>query len=174
MTTDPDPDPQSDLRSRVEAANARNAQRLASRARDARDSAERIVREHPVAVIGGAIAIGAVLAAVLPRRNRRFIARKGSAIGAGTGKLLLDLAMKAAAAAASASQSSKGRIITMRESAMDSAQGMSHEIDRLASGATERTRELGENIAARGSEVAAKVRDSVSKRGATLKIGEPD
>lgn len=163
MTTDTDPAPQTDLRSRVEAASARNVQRLAARARDARDSAEQIVREHPVAVIGGAIAIGAVLAAVLPRRNRRFIASKGAAIGSGGGKLLLELAMKAAAALAATSRSSKDRIITIGESAMDSAQGMSHEIDRLASGAAERTREMGESIAARGSEVAAKVRDSVSK-----------
>lgn len=36
------------------------------------------VHEHPIATIAGGLALGAVAAALIPRRNRKFIARKTS------------------------------------------------------------------------------------------------
>lgn len=36
------------------------------------------VQEHPIATIAGGLAIGAIAAALIPRRNRKFIARKTS------------------------------------------------------------------------------------------------
>ncbi|MEZ5688598.1 MAG: hypothetical protein R3E21_07430 [Caenibius sp.] len=165
MMTKPDSgaDSRSDLRTRVEAARERNADRLANTARRVRDDAKQIVREHPVAVIGSAIAIGAVLAAFLPRRNRKFIAAKSAALGASGGKVAIDLAMKAVTAMIAAGAASRDSIKAAGNSAMDSAHGMGQELERLAVEATDKAREIGENAATRGSNVASKVRDRVKK-----------
>jgi ElaB/YqjD/DUF883 family membrane-anchored ribosome-binding protein len=38
------------------------------------------VREHPVMTIAGGLAIGAVAAALIPRRNRAYVAKQGSVL----------------------------------------------------------------------------------------------
>jgi hypothetical protein len=40
----------------------------------------RFVHEHPAMVIAGGLAIGALAAALIPRRNREFVAEKSSAL----------------------------------------------------------------------------------------------
>ena len=40
----------------------------------------RFVHEHPAMVIAGGLAIGAVAAALIPRRNREFVSEKSSAL----------------------------------------------------------------------------------------------
>ena len=46
----------------------------------AQTKAVAFVREHPVMTLAGGLAIGAVAAALIPRRNRRYVAKQGSMI----------------------------------------------------------------------------------------------
>lgn len=73
MTTQPriSADSRDSLRSRIEAAERRNAERsLADQARAAADAAVDYTRAHPLTVIGGALAIGLVIG-LLTRSGRR-------------------------------------------------------------------------------------------------------
>ena len=58
------------IRQRVDQASTRNARRLAERAGEARDGAVAFVAEHPLATVAGGIAVGALIAAVLPRWSK--------------------------------------------------------------------------------------------------------
>ncbi len=59
------------IRHRVDEASARNARRIADRASEARDGAVAFVSEHPIAAVAGGIAVGALAAALLPKRSKR-------------------------------------------------------------------------------------------------------
>ncbi len=68
----PSPDKRDALRARIEAAERRNAERtLADQAREAASSAAQYTRAHPLAVVGGAVALGLVIG-LLTRPGRRF------------------------------------------------------------------------------------------------------
>lgn len=130
------------LSHRVEQAQARTAaraDRAAASASTAAGSAVKLIKDHPLATIGGAIAIGAIVAQVLPGK-----------IGKGSRKRsrrALDLAAKAAALALA-----YGKRTT--ESAADSGRDNAiklghagHELgDRMAEAFNHLARELGNRL----------------------------
>jgi len=70
------------LRARIEAAERRNAERtLADQARAAAGAATDYARAHPLAVIGGALALG-LLIGLATRPGRRVASRAVGAVGA--------------------------------------------------------------------------------------------
>ncbi|MFN4019087.1 MAG: hypothetical protein ACK4IC_01060 [Erythrobacter sp.] len=70
------------LRARIEAAERRNAERsLADQAREAAEAATDYARAHPLAVVGGALALG-LLVGLATRPGRRVAARAAGAVGA--------------------------------------------------------------------------------------------
>ena len=91
-----------ELWNRIEAAQARNARKLAERAAATRDSAIRLAKEHPLKLIGGALAIGAMAALLIPKGNRRFLGRKSSALASMVARLAADYATSARTAMKSA------------------------------------------------------------------------
>ena len=71
-------DKRADLRRRIEAGQARNEERgLADYAKSAADSATTFAKEHPIAAVAGAIAIGLAIGAAT-RPGRRAVRRTGS------------------------------------------------------------------------------------------------
>ncbi len=97
------------LRTKIEAGERRNADKsLTDYARDARDGATSFVKEHPIATLAGGLALGVLVAAVVPgpgRRLRRTASARGTALagvlaelGLAYGTQLLDGAGKAARA----------------------------------------------------------------------------
>lgn len=44
------------------------------------EQVSRFVKDHPVMVIAGGLALGALAAALLPRRNRAYVAKRSSAV----------------------------------------------------------------------------------------------
>lgn len=81
-----------DIAKRVSAAEKRNADRgLADFASDARDSATAFVKEHPIKTVVGGLAIGALIAAIVPGPGRR-LRRKASARSAMIAGVVADLA----------------------------------------------------------------------------------
>jgi ElaB/YqjD/DUF883 family membrane-anchored ribosome-binding protein len=68
------------LRARIEAAERRNAERsIADQARDAAAAATDYARAHPLAVVGGALAIGLVVG-LATRPGRKVAARAAGAV----------------------------------------------------------------------------------------------
>ncbi len=89
--------PRDSLRARIEAAERRNAERnLADQAREAAAAATDYARAHPLAVVGGALALGLVIG-LANRPDRKVAARAAGAVGAA-----------ASGAASSASSGVKG------------------------------------------------------------------
>lgn len=75
MTSDQKRD---ELREKIETAEARNAERtMGQYARDARDSATGFVKAHPIATVAGGLAIGVLIAAVVPARGRKLSVKLG-------------------------------------------------------------------------------------------------
>jgi ElaB/YqjD/DUF883 family membrane-anchored ribosome-binding protein len=73
--TDTNPDARDELRAKIEARERRIAERtLADEARDAAEAATNYVRENPLKVVGGAIALGIVIG-LMTKPGRRAAAR---------------------------------------------------------------------------------------------------
>jgi ElaB/YqjD/DUF883 family membrane-anchored ribosome-binding protein len=74
--------PRDSLRARIEAAERRNAERtLADQAREAAAAATDYARAHPLAVVGGALAIGLVVG-LATRPGRKVAARAAGVVSA--------------------------------------------------------------------------------------------
>lgn len=74
--------PRDSLRARIEAAERRNAERsLADQAREAAAAATDYARAHPLAVVGGALALG-LLIGLATRPGRKVAARAAGAVTA--------------------------------------------------------------------------------------------
>jgi hypothetical protein len=134
----------------------------------ARDKASAFVREHPALTIAGGLAVGAVAAALIPRRNRRYVARQGSM-----------LAEVIAAAGASIAQQALASFDTASTTVRDGAQSLAHraehagevafeKADRARHAAMDRAQALlgrkmpeptlGERLAARAQAIAGRLR----------------
>ena len=74
------------LREKIEAGERRNAERsLGDYAREARDGATSFVKAHPIATVAGGLALGVIVASLVPGPGRRLScasAAKGSALAA--------------------------------------------------------------------------------------------
>jgi len=77
MTT-PNPDARDELRSKIEARERRIAERtIADETRDAASVATEYVKQHPIQVVGGAIALGLVLG-LMTRPGRKAVGNTAS------------------------------------------------------------------------------------------------
>lgn len=148
---------------KIEAAQARNTKRLAEQAASARDNVIRIAKEHPLRVIGGAVALGALAAVLLPRRNRRKLGRKTSAFVTMATKLALDYALSTQKAARKAGRASRRRISDLSETLVDSTESFRQEVDRIASEAGDAARGLGEDLTKRRMRAAEKIKARIGR-----------
>ena len=97
----------------------------------AHKQAARFVREHPVATIAGGLAIGAVAAALIPRGNRRYVARQGS--------MLADAIAAASATIAHQALSSLDSASSTVRSGAHSLASRASDVGEAAAGRAERT-----------------------------------
>lgn len=126
------------------------------------------VREHPVMTLAGGLAIGAVAAALIPRRSRRYVARQGSmiadAIAAASATIAqqaltsLDTAStgvrRSAHAVASRAEHAGEAVIDRAGGAAQAAYGKAQALlGRKPAPPT-----LGERLAARAAEIAGRFR----------------
>jgi len=76
MTTD---EKREELREKIQAGETRNAERtLGEYARDASEKATDFVKEHPIATVAGGLAVGVLLAAIIPGPGRRLSKKVGT------------------------------------------------------------------------------------------------
>ncbi len=127
---------------------------------DAPDSAQTraiaFVREHPVMTLAGGLALGAVAAALIPRGNRRYVARQGSMI-----------AEAIAAASATIAQQALSSLDTASTGVRRGSQAVASSVEHAGEAAYGRARSLlgrkhvpttlGERIAARAGEIAGRL-----------------
>ena len=93
--------------------------------------AANFVREHPVMTLAGGLALGAVAAALIPRRNRRYVARQGSLI-----------ADAIAAASASIAQQALTSLDTASSGVRRSSQAVASRVEHAGEAAYGRARSL--------------------------------
>lgn len=148
---------------KIEAAQSRNAEKFAEYAANARVSAIRITKEHPLRVIGGAVAIGAFLAIVLPKRSRRKLGRKSSALVTMATKLGMDYALRTQKAAKKVGLVGQKSLADLSETLVDSTDSFRQDIDRIASEASGTARGFGGRLAKRGARVAEKMKAQIGR-----------
>lgn len=144
-----------ELWNRIEAAQARNAAKLAERAAATRDGAIRLAKEHPLKLIGGAVAVGALAAMLIPKGNRRFVGRKSSALAGLAVQLATDYAASARTAMKSARAAGQETAAGLAETLMDRATGLRQEADRLTGEASDLARDIRAQVA---KKVSARIR----------------
>ena len=115
------------------------------------------VREHPVLTIAGGLAVGAVAAALIPRRNRAYVAKQSSLI-----------ADAIAAASASVAQQALGSLETASSGVRRGAHAVASRAEHAGEAVVGRAQALlgrkpvpptlGERIAARAGEIAERLR----------------
>lgn len=140
------------LRSRIDAAERRNADRtLADDAREAAKAAADYTRAHPLTVIGGALAVGLVIG-LLTRPGRQFAGRMvSSATGAVSGA-----ANSATSGVKSITSRGSSRVGTMfGEAAVAYVMTLVDEMLEAARSGQERAGELGDAAGAQARKLKA-------------------
>jgi ElaB/YqjD/DUF883 family membrane-anchored ribosome-binding protein len=137
------------LKNKVAAAQKRNADRsLGDYAREAADGATSFVKEHPITTVLGGLAIGALIAAVVPGPGRR-LRRKASKRGAVMAGILAELASTYGAqlldGASKAAREGQSRLADLGETVVDSAQRAQRETGSLADSAGDTARSIGKS-----------------------------
>ena len=83
----------------------------------------RFVQEHPAIVVAGGVALGVLAAALVPRRNREFVAEKSSALLDGLGAAGLMLVREAIERAETAGEGLRNGLGRMASATADEAKG---------------------------------------------------
>ncbi|MXO68301.1 hypothetical protein GRI72_05605 [Altererythrobacter marinus] len=135
-----------ELKNRIEAGQQRHANRsMGDYAREARDTATAFVKDHPIATVAGGLALGVIIASIVPgpgRRMRKKAVRRGSAMaailaemGAAYGASLLDNL-------GSAARTGGDRLEDIGDSIGDSARDFRREVGSQRDAARETVRRL--------------------------------
>ncbi len=158
------------LREKIAAGQARLAERsIGDYARDARDNATGFVREHPLAVVGAALAIGVVLAAVIPGPGRRLSQRVGktfgnraSAITAIAAELGAAYAASLINAAGSAAQSGQDKLEDFGDAIGDNARKVRRETTHRIATATDSATSIRRDTARKARRTLRDLRGRIS------------
>jgi len=155
-----DKEKREELKSRIEAGEQRHANRtVGDYARDARDSATAFVKEHPVATVVGGVAIGVIVASMVPgpgRRMRKKAAKRGSALAAMVAELGLAYGTTLLDNLGSAARTGGDRIEDLGDTIGDSARDLRRQASIQGSAASETARRLTRDV---GKTTGRKVRD---------------
>lgn len=130
-------DKRAELKSKIEAAEQRNADRtLGDRAREAAEGATSFVKDHPFATIAGGVVLGALIASIVPGPGKRM-RKKAGAKGALVAGTLADLAIKYGTefleSATQAAKTGQDRLGDLGETIGETARGASRSARKGAS-----------------------------------------
>lgn len=155
-----DKEKRDELKNRIEAGQQRHANRtVGDYARDARDSATAFVKEHPIATVAGGVAIGVVVASLVPgpgRRLRKKATKRGSALAAVIAELGLAYGTSLLDNIGSAARTGGDRIEDLGDAIGDSARDLRRQASLQGSAAGEAARRLTRDV---GKSTGRKVRD---------------
>lgn len=154
-----------DIKERIEAGEARNAERTATfseRAAQARNQAAEFAREYPLALIAGGLVLGIAISALFPRSPTRRIGREVGNKAAGMAAMAAELAMlygeRALGAAQHAGRAGMDRFEDLSDSADQAARSLRREASYLAGNASDGARAMQRSASKR---VSRAIRDRV-------------
>ncbi|RXZ66209.1 hypothetical protein [Pelagerythrobacter rhizovicinus] len=149
-----------ELKNRIEAGQQRHANRTVSDyAREARDNATAFVKEHPVATVVGGVAIGVIVASLVPgpgRRMRKKATRRGSALAAMATEIGLAYGASLIDSLGNAARASGDRLEDLGDAIGDGARDLRRQAGFQGSAAGEGARRLTREA---GKKTSRKVRD---------------
>lgn len=141
-----------EIKEKIEAAEARNAERdktFTERATEAAETAKGFVREHPFSVIAGGVAVGVLISALIPRSPTRKIGKqignRASTLAAMAAEMALVYGEKALEAAHEAKQSGIDRLEDLGDAAGDTARSFRRDADYYAGTASDTARKIARN-----------------------------
>lgn len=134
------------MRDKIEAGERRNAERsLGDYAREARDGATSFVKEHPIATVIGGLALGAIVASLIPGPGKR-LRKKATARGSALAAMLTELGVAYGASMldslGDAARAGQDKLEDLGDSVGDTARGLRREAGHLAGNAGDGARAL--------------------------------
>ena len=148
-------DKRAELKGKVDAAQKRNQEREAQRtlgdyARGARDDATSFIKEHPITTIAGGIALGVLVASIVPgpgRRLRKQATKRGAVLAGVLADLAVNYGSQALDGAGKAARSGQSRLgdigETLSEAISDGARTLRREAGEVSDSAGSLSRAAG-------------------------------
>lgn len=186
--TDPTTDARDELRAKIEARERRIAERtLADEARDAADAATQYVKENPLQVVGGAIALGLIIG-LMTRPGRRAVGnaatgtanavgdaasgaaktvssaakKRGTAFGTLIADALVAYGIKLIDEALDAGRSTKEKAEDLSDAATAKARTAKRDVEYAAGTAADKTRAMGQRTRRRATRAVRGLADRVT------------
>jgi len=146
-------DKRTELKSKIDAAEKRNQERsFGDYAREARDGATSFVKEHPITTLAGGVALGVLIAAVVPgpgRRLRKQATRRGAVLAGVLADLAANYGSQALDGAGKAARSGQSRLGDLGETLSDAlaegARSLRRQAGEASDGAESATRQAGKS-----------------------------
>lgn len=155
-----------ELKSRIEAGEQRHANRsFGEYARDARDNATAFVKKHPIATVAGGVAIGALVASMVPgpgRRMRKQATRRGSALAATIAELGLAYGTSLLDNMGQAARTGGERIEDLGDALGDGARDLRRQAGFQGAAASDTARRLTRKAGKKTSRTARNLRDRLT------------
>lgn len=155
-----DKEKREELKNRIEAGQQRHANRsMGDYAREARDNATAFVKQHPIATVVGGVAIGVIIASMVPgpgRRMRKKATKRGSALAAMVAELGLAYGTSLLDNIGSAARTGGDRLEDLGDAIGDSARDLRRQASMQGSAAGEAARRLSRDVS---KTTGRKVRD---------------
>lgn len=186
--TEPTTDARDELRAKIEARERRIAERtLADDARDAAGAATQYVKEHPLQVVGGAIALGLIVG-LMTSSGRRAVSnaasgtanavggaasgaaktvssaakKRGSAFGTLVADALVAYGIKLIDEAFDAGRATKEKAEDLSDAASAKARTAKRDVEYAAGSAADKTRAMGQRTRRRATRAVRNLADRVS------------
>jgi ElaB/YqjD/DUF883 family membrane-anchored ribosome-binding protein len=161
-------DKRAELKSKVDAAQKRNEERerqrtLGDYAREARDDATSFIKEHPITTIAGGIALGVLVASIVPgpgRRLRKQATRRGAVLAGALADLAVTYGSQALDGAGKAARSGQSRLGDIGEALSDAISDGARSLRREAGDASDSAESLTRTA---GKRASRKLRDLRSR-----------
>jgi len=146
-------DKRTELKSKIDAAEKRNQERsFGDYAREARDGATSFVKEHPITTLAGGVALGVLIAAVVPgpgRRLRKQATRRGAVLAGVLADLAANYGSQTLDGAGKAARSGQSRLGDLGETLSDAlaegARSLRRQAGEASDGAESATRQAGKS-----------------------------
>lgn len=152
------------IKTKVAAAQARQKRNTAAPARkrapkdEPREDYLSMARQHPWLIVGGGIAIGAVIAALMPRGVGRRLGKQAMAAAAIGTEAAVAFSKQARDVAAEAGRDGLERLEDLGETVGDGTAELRERATRVGGAAVRQARDTGFNLAREALKLAARVR----------------
>lgn len=158
MTSD---EKRAELREKIEAGEQRQEERaLADRAREAADTATDFVKAHPLATIGGAIAIGLAIGAMT--KPGRRVARRGGVLATLFADAAIAYGMHAIDRAGDLAREGQDRLEDLGDSVAAGARSARRDTAYLAGKAADRTSSAARTASRKAGRTVRNLRSRIS------------